>query len=84
MSRGGARRQLAAVAAIGAIVGASLGVAPSPTLAASVDEFVIVERDGDVQVRTLTPAQADSVAARSDVRLVAPDQPIRVIDETEG
>ncbi|MEY2966032.1 MAG: hypothetical protein RLY50_82 [Actinomycetota bacterium] len=84
MSRGGSRRRLAAVAALGAIVGASLGVAPSPTLAASVDEFVIVERDGDVKVRTLTPAQADSVAARSDVRLVAPDQPIRVIDETEG
>lgn len=78
-----ARRSIALMA-LGAIVGASVAVAPTAALASSVDDFVIVERDGDVRVRTLTPAQADSVAARSDVRLVAPDQPISVVDDTVG
>jgi len=54
---------------------------PSSSLAASTDDYVIVERDGDVAVRTLTPAQAERTAIDPAVRIVAPDQPMGLFDE---
>ncbi|MFM8625326.1 MAG: S8 family serine peptidase [Actinomycetota bacterium] len=54
---------------------------PSPSLAASTDDYVIVERDGDVAVRTLTPAQAERTSIDPAVRIVAPDQPMGLLDD---
>jgi len=71
---------------IGAVALSVAGVLtlPAPSLAASVDEYLVVERDGDVAVRTLTPAQAERVSIDPDVRIVAPDQPMGLLDDATG
>lgn len=53
-------------------------IAPASASAASGIDYVIVERDGDVTVRTLTTSQAASLAAHSDIRAISPEQTITV------
>lgn len=68
------------LSAVGIALAGTLAL-PSPSLAASVDEYVVVERDGDVQLRSLTPAQAEQASIDPDVRIVAPDQPMGLLDD---
>lgn len=53
-------------------------IAPASASAANTIDFVVVERDGDVTVRSLTTAQAASLAANSDIRTISPEQKIQV------
>lgn len=68
------------LSAVGIVLAGVLAL-PTPSLAASIDDYVVVERDGDVQVRSLTPAQAEQVSIDPDVRIVAPDQPMGLLDD---
>ena len=53
-------------------------IAPATASASDAIDYVVVERDGDVTVRSLTPAQALSLAASSDVRAISPERDISV------
>lgn len=53
-------------------------LAPASASASNSIDYVVVERDGDVTVRSLTPAQAMALAANSDVRAVSPERDITV------
>ncbi len=53
-------------------------VAPATANASDAIDYVVVERDGDVTVRSLTQAQALSLAANSDVRAISPERDIKV------
>ena len=64
---------LAVVSAVSVAV-----VAPTTASASDAIDYVVVERDGDVTVRSLTPAQALSLAADSGVRAISPERDITV------
>ena len=53
-------------------------VAPASVSAASEIEYAVVERDGDVTVRSLTTAQAAALAANPDIRAISPERTISV------
>ena len=64
----------------GAVVISSVAVTPLSASAASTTEYVIVERDGSVDVRTLTQAQAAKAAIDPAVRIVQPNNSFQIDD----
>ena len=51
-------------------------IAPASASASSRIDYVVVDRDGNVEVRSLTSAQAAALAANSDVRTISPERTI--------
>jgi subtilisin family serine protease len=64
----------------GAVVISSVAVSPLSAAAVSTTEYVIVERDGSVDVRTLTQAQAAKAAIDPAVRIVQPNNSFQIDD----
>lgn len=62
----------------GAVVISTVAVTPLSAAAASTTEYVIVERDGGVAVRTLTQAQAVKASIDPAVRIVQPNNSYQV------
>lgn len=62
----------------GALLTSVLALSPLSASASAATEYVVVNRDGSIDVRTLTSAQADSVAADSNVRIVQPNNKVTV------
>jgi hypothetical protein len=56
-----------------AVVIATVAVTPLSAAASNATEYVIVERDGSVDVRTLTQAQAIKASIDPAVRIVQPN-----------
>ena len=57
----------------GAVVVSTVAITPLSASASGTTEYVIVERDGSVDVRTLTQAQAAKAAIDPAVRIVQPN-----------
>ena len=66
----------------GVVVISTVAVSPLSAAAASTTEYVIVERDGTVAVRTLTQAQAIKTSIDPAVRIVQPNNVFQVDDVT--
>jgi len=66
----------------GAVVISAVAISPLSAAAASTTEYVIVERDGTVAVRTLTQAQAIKTSIDPAVRIVQPNNSFQVDDVT--
>ena len=67
---------------VGAVVVTTVAITPLSASAASTTEFVIVERDGSVDVRTLTQAQAVKASIDPAVRIVQPNNSFQIDDVT--
>ena len=67
---------------VGAIVVSTVAVTPLSASASSTTEYVIVERDGSVAVRTLTQAQAVKASIDPAVRIVQPNNSFQIDDAT--
>jgi hypothetical protein len=67
---------------VGAVVISTVAVSPLSAAASSTSEYVIVERDGSVAVRTLTQAQAIKTSIDPAVRIVQPNNSFQVDDVT--
>ena len=67
---------------VGAIVISGVAVTPLSAGASSTSEYVIVERDGSVEVRTLTQAQAIKTSIDPAVRIVQPNNLFQIDDTT--
>jgi subtilisin family serine protease len=65
-----------------ALVLSSIAVLPVSAQAASTTEYVVVNRDGSVEVQRLTSSQADNVAADASVRVVEPHTQLSINDTT--
>ena len=63
--------------ALAAVVSVAV-IAPATASASNSIDYVVVERDGSVDVRSLTPAQAATLAANTDIRAVTPERTISV------
>ena len=63
--------------AVAAVLPVAL-IAPASASASNTIDYVVVERDGDVTVRSLTTGQAASLAANPDIRTISPEQTIQV------
>jgi len=72
---------LSRLVVVGSLAFSGLAVLPSGASASSAIDYVVVYQDGSVEVRRLSAAQAESVAAESDVRIVAPDRKIFVTEK---
>ena len=66
----------------GAVVISSVAISPLSASATSTTEYVIVERDGSVDVRTLTQAQAVKASIDPAVRIVQPNHSYQIDDIT--
>jgi len=66
----------------GAFVLSSIAVLPVAAQAASATEYVVVNRDGSVEVQRLTASQAENVAADASVRVVEPQTKLSISDTT--
>ncbi len=55
-------------------------VAPTSASASNQVDYVVVERDGSVEVKSLTPAQAAALAGDSDIRAISPEREISLSD----
>ena len=66
----------------GAVVVSTVAITPFSASAASTTEYVIVERDGSVEVRTLTQAQAVKASIDPAVRIVQPNNSFQIDDAT--
>ena len=66
----------------GAVVVSTVAVTPLSASASSTTEYVIVERDGSVEVRTLTQAQAVKASINPAVRIVQPNNSFQIDDNT--
>ena len=66
----------------GAVVISSVAISPLSAAATSTTEYVIVERDGSVDVRTLTQAQAVTASIDPAVRIVQPNNSFQIDDIT--
>ncbi len=66
----------------GAVVISSVAISPLSAAATSTTEYVIVERDGSVDVRTLTQAQAVTASIDPAVRIVQPNTSFQIDDIT--
>lgn len=64
----------------GALVLSGLVVLPNAAMAASSADYVIVNRDGTVEVQNLTSSELDAVSSDPSVRIVARDREISVSD----
>jgi subtilisin family serine protease len=64
----------------GAVVISSVAISPLSAAATSTTEYVIVERDGSVDVRTLTQAQAAKASIDPAVRIVQPNNSFQIDD----
>jgi len=67
---------------VGAVVISGVAITPFSASAASTTEYVIVERDGSVDVRTLTQAQAVKASIDPAVRIVQPNNSFQIDDAT--
>jgi len=67
---------------VGAVVVTTVAITPLSASAASTTEYVIVERDGSVDVRTLTQAQAVKASIDPAVRIVQPNNSFQIDDTT--
>ncbi|MEY4147284.1 MAG: hypothetical protein RL278_840 [Actinomycetota bacterium] len=67
---------------VGAVVTSGVAITPLSASASSTTEYVIVERDGSVAVRTLTQAQAIKTSIDPAVRIVQPNNVFQVDDTT--
>ena len=67
---------------VGAVVTSGVAITPLSATASSTSEYVIVERDGSVVVRTLTQAQAVKASIDPAVRIVQPNNSFQVDDAT--
>ncbi|MCX6515445.1 MAG: S8 family serine peptidase [Actinobacteria bacterium] len=67
---------------VGAIVISGVAITPLSAAASSTSEYVIVERDGSVEVRTLTQAQAIKTSIDPAVRIVQPNNLFQIDDTT--
>ena len=65
---------------VGAILISGVAITPLSASASSTTEYVIVERDGSVAVRTLTQAQAVKVSIDPAVRIVQPNNSFQIED----
>lgn len=66
----------------GAVVISGVAITPLSAAASSTTEYVIVERDGSVAVRTLTQAQAVKASIDPAVRIVQPNNSFQIDDTT--
>ena len=66
----------------GAVVISSVAISPLSAAATSTNEYVIVERDGSVEVRTLTQAQAVKASIDPAVRIVQPNNSYQIDNTT--
>ena len=66
----------------GAVVVSTVAVTPLSASASSTTEYVIVERDGSVEVRTLTQAQAVKASIDPAVRIVQPNNSYQIDNTT--
>jgi subtilisin family serine protease len=66
----------------GAVVISTVAISPLSAAATSTTEYVIVERDGSVDVRTLTQAQAVKASIDPAVRIVQPNNAYQIDDIT--
>ena len=64
---------------VGSVTVATIAVV-APTAQAATTDYVIVERDGTVDVRSLTPAQAAEIAVDPAIRVVSPERTYQVED----
>ena len=55
-------------------------VVANPVASAATEDYVVVERDGTVDVRSLTAEQAQQIAVDPSVRVVSPERSYRVED----
>ena len=62
---------------VGSLTAATIAVA-APVASAATADYVIVERDGTVDVRTLTAAQAAEIAVDPAIRVVSPERTYQV------
>ena len=67
---------------VGAVAISAVAITPLSASALSTVEYVIVERDGSVAVRTLTQAQAVKASIDPAVRIVQPNNSFQVEDNT--
>lgn len=67
---------------VGAVVVTTVAITPLSAGASSTTEYVIVERDGSVDVRSLTQAQAIKTSIDPAVRIVQPNNVFQVDDAT--
>ena len=67
----------------GTLVLSGAVVLPTSAMAATAD-YVIVNRDGSVEVQNLTASELNDVASDPDVRLVSRDRDISVSDESDA
>ncbi len=66
----------------GALVLSTTATFPLTAQAASATDYVVVNRDGSVQVERLTSSQAEQVAADASVRVVEPQTKLSINDTT--
>ena len=64
----------------GALVLSGAVVLPNAAMAATAADYVIVNQDGTVEVKSLTPSELDAVASDPSVRIVERDRQISVSD----
>ena len=64
-------------AALATVVSVAV-IAPATASASNSIDYVVVERDGSVEVRSLTTAQAAALAADTDNRTISPERTITV------
>ena len=67
---------------VGAVVVTTVAITPLSASASGTTEYVIVERDGSVDVRTLTQAQAVKASIDPAVRIVQPNNSFQIDDTT--
>ena len=66
----------------GAVVVTTVAITPLSASASGTTEYVIVERDGSVEVRTLTQTQAIKASIDPAVRIVQPNNSFQIDDTT--
>lgn len=66
----------------GAVVISGVAITPLSAAASNVTEYVVVERDGSVDIRTLTQAQAIKASIDPTVRIVQPNNSFQIDDVT--
>ena len=64
-------------AALATVVSVAV-IAPATASASNTIDYVVVERDGSVDVRSLTTAQAAALAANTDIRTISPERTLTV------
>ena len=67
---------------VGAVAVSAVAITPLSASALSTVEYVIVERDGSVAVRSLTQAQAVKASIDPSVRIVQPNNSFQIEDNT--